>query len=81
MRLHMLQRYTLSGCECFQGTGLIGDIIFDLLQRGIDISTPESDQIRKPGMGARGHAMFFGNRNGAPHDVGVAGMKTAGDIG
>jgi hypothetical protein len=45
------------------------------------VAPAEAHEIRESGMGAGGNAVLFGKRNRFPHDRGIAGMKSTGDVG
>src|SRR6185503_14171494 len=60
---------------------LVGDQARDLLRRERDAAPPEAPEVGEAGMGAHGDAAFLrrGHRRG--HDLRVAGVEAAGDVG
>ena len=81
MRLHMRELVAGIGGERRRRADLIGDEPLDLGGRKGQPPPAEAPKVRKAGMGTDGHAFVLGDTKGAGHDLRVAAMKAAGDIG
>ena len=81
MRLDMRDLVAGRGRNRLQGADLVGDQVLDLrwFQAG-DRPPAEAVQVAIPRLRTDADAARFRQFNRAAHDVGVAGMKAAGDV-
>ena len=64
-----------------QGSELVQHQILDILIGDLHRAPTESNQILKSGVGSDGNSLFEGQSDGFPHGGGVAGVKSAGNVG
>src|SRR5215472_5022335 len=68
-------------CKRLRGADLISDEPLDLAGRERNAAPAESPQVGKAGMGAHLYTACLGDPEGMGHDLRIAPVKAAGDIG
>ena len=81
MRLHMGDSMSAQNRQRLRRAELIGDRALDLPCAHRQTAPPETCEVRKGDVGADGDSLFLGARKCRRHDVGVAGVEAASDIG
>jgi hypothetical protein len=81
MSLHVLNAQALGGSDCGKCPNLVHHQILNLTRRRSDVSSPESNQVRKSGVGTDRHAVSASQGDRLAHDPRVARVKSTRDAG